>query len=169
MQACFDPGETRLVTVDKDGILCCWGTDNLHQLLRMTLNNPRGAPWQVWSRRCAQGRREHCRNESRDLLDIEGTELGQGFQCDLASSASQEQDESEATTLKVVDVTFISDGCDVLFSGVAGELLCVDSVSGATIWSMPAHLNRLQRTHFSLPTTTLHVVDAILVDTNGLV
>lgn len=169
MQACFDPGETRLATVDEDGMLCCWSTDNLHQLLRMTLNNPRVAPWQVWSKRCAEGRREHCRHESRDLIDTEGTELGHGSQCDSASSASQEGDDSEATTFKVVDVSFISDGCDILFAGVAGELLCLDSVSGAIIWSVPAHLNKLQRTHFSLPTTTPHVADTILVDKNGLV
>lgn len=170
MQACFDPGETRLVSVDKDGIVCCWGTDTLHQLLRLTVNAPRLSSCQVWSARCARGRSEHTSARSRELLDTEGIELGRhAFHMEMASCGSQAGEDIEATPLHVHDVAFVSDGCDILFAGVAGELICIDSVSGATIWSLPAHLHKLQRVHFCMSGTALHVVDIILVDADGLV
>ena len=101
----------------------------------------------------------------------EGIELNRLVEDELPSG-SQAGDGAfgaDAGAVDVVDVAFVSDGCDVLVAGSAGELICVDSVSGAIMWSVPAHLHNLQRAHICASPTTFHVADAVLIDSEGLV
>eukprot|EP00892_Ulva_mutabilis_P007601 jgi/Ulvmu1/5212/UM022_0005.1 len=168
LKACFDVGERRLVSVDKDGIACCWSTDTLHQLLSVKLQSPAASVWQSWSPHCAHGRRQHIIGRSNELLESEGIEVGDACTINPTPSGSQTGDSADAAALEAVDVAFTSDDCDILFVGSSGELLCVDSVSGATMWAVPAHMRTLQQSHVSASPSTMHVVEVVLVDSDGL-
>lgn len=168
MQACFDPSEMRLITVDTGGTMCCWGTETLHQHLRMTLLNPCTSSCALWSPRCATSRIEHAGTDFRELLSSEGIELNPTA-IDIGSNGSLSGVDMERSVLTVLHASFVSDGCDILLAGSAGELICIDSVSGAVIWDVPAHLHRVQRVHICKSPSTLHIPHVILVDTTGMV
>ena len=64
---------------------------------------------------------------------------------------------------------FSPGGCDILVVGTHGEILCLDSLSAATLWSIPAHLDQLKRCHVITSSHNSQIPELVLVDEHGLV
>lgn len=70
---------------------------------------------------------------------------------------------------QVSTLKFSPDGCDIMVVGSHGEILCLDSLSAATLWSIPPHLDQLREAHLCMSTQASKVPELLLVDEYGLV
>jgi hypothetical protein len=71
--------------------------------------------------------------------------------------------------LRVSLLKFSPDGCDIVVVGTHGEILCLDSLSAATLWSIPAHLERLRQAHLCMSNEGSRVPELLLVEEHGWV
>lgn len=77
--------------------------------------------------------------------------------------------EDKENQLQVVLMEYSREGCEVVIVGSRGEILCLDSLSAATIWAVPGHMIRLQQAHLRKAAGMPHVQEVVLVDEDGLV
>lgn len=77
--------------------------------------------------------------------------------------------ESTNHPFEVAVLEFSASGGEILIVGTHGEIACLDSLSSARIWSIPAHLEQLKRAHIVTSSQSSLIPEFLLVDEYGLV
>jgi hypothetical protein len=96
-------------------------------------------------------------------------EISGGVKMDLTTETSSRVAEKQQSGLNTCMLEFSHDGCEIIIVGSHGEIICLDSLSAATIWAVPGHLLPLQRAHLRKVAAMAHAPELILVEEDGLV
>jgi hypothetical protein len=133
MQTAFAPGEGRFVSLDAGGKLCCWVTHNAHQLFATQVLEPDLFGASVWRLHLAENGGHKDRIGSsvppHDRIDSKRT-------CLLHGHTNENQQ-----GLHPINACFSASGCEVICFGAQGQVVVMDSLSGAVVSTAPASMH----------------------------
>lgn len=80
-----------------------------------------------------------------------------------------DENKKVASTFEIALLQFCPDGSNIVVVGTHGEILCLDSLSAAILWSIPAHLDQLAKAHMCTSVQSARIPELLVVEESGWV